>query len=259
MTTSIPAPTAKPSRAVIGKLAALSDRLRSRGLSHATRHLHTVLLHRAHDIVERHTRDGQDGTTGKRELDTLQITSANRHAGVHYLPTPWRVLDWVHDALPADKSNWTFIDLGAGKGRAVLSAASRPYASVIGVEFAAELATIAHDNLKAIAPFETGSAEIVHADATEFALPHTPAIVFMFNPFGSSVMTQVAAAIARSYQAAPRPIIIAYLNPEHAGIWQATPDFAPASLSAASALRLRALSPYTLALYASPEALPLWR
>ncbi len=244
----------KPSPTIIGKVAAVSKRLRAQGLRKTTRHLKTVLLHRAHDIAERRARHAVDGTTGKHELDVLQITSANKSAGVHYLPTPWRVLDWVHDALPEDKSDWTFIDLGAGKGRAVLSAASRPYHAVVGVEFAAELAEIAHDNLKSIAPFDASSAEIVHGDATEFAFPDSPTIVFMFNPFGASVMNHVATAIAKSYAAAPRPIIIAYLNPEHAEIWETATTFAPLPLGTASALRLRTLSPYTLALYASPEA-----
>jgi 16S rRNA G966 N2-methylase RsmD len=244
----------QPSRVMSGKVAALTDRLRSGGLQSTARHVRTVLLHRAHDLVDRRTYGDTDATTGKHELDALEIASANKSAGVHYLPTPWRVLDWVHDALPADKSDWTFIDLGAGKGRAVISAASRPYRRVIGVEFAKELARTAEENLKSIAPFEAGSAEIKHADATEFAFPAEPTVVFMFNPFDASVMTPVAAAIARSYQGDPRPIIIAYLNPALTEIWRVTPGFEPVALPSALALRMRTLSPYALDLYATAEA-----
>src|SRR5690606_8464783 len=136
----------------------------------------------------------QDPTAGKHELTELAIDSAHRDAGVHYLATPWRVLDWVQDALPGSKADWTFLDLGCGKGRALRSALDHGYGKVIGVEFAAELAATAK-GLVASHP-RASRAMVHHADAVTFPLPGGPLVGFLFNPFGPPVIDAVAARIA---------------------------------------------------------------
>ena len=76
----------------------------------------------------------------------------------------------------------------------------------------------------------------------------------MFNPFGPPVIDHVAAAIARSYSEAPRPIIIAYLNPRHSDVFEALDDFHEVTLGGLLAAKFHLLSPYHLKLYATAEA-----
>ena len=72
-------------------------------------------------------------------LDELTIDSDNRADGVEYEATPLLVIGWIQRLLPRDISGWSFIDVGAGRGRVVIAAARYPYRQVLGVEFATEL------------------------------------------------------------------------------------------------------------------------
>ena len=217
--------------------------------------LKAVILRRSHLWLE--ARTVGDTTTGKHELADLAITSVHRQAGVHYLATPWRVLNWVQRALPRDKSRWTFLDLGCGKGRALLSAADQNYKAIIGVEFANELATAATGALKAHPHAQ--NAIVHHADAATISLPDGPLVVFMFNPFGPPVIDAVADAIASSHAASPRPLLVAYLNPEHADVFERHPCLARVALPRLVRTKFTTLSPYALDLYATKEAIPLLR
>ena len=52
--------------------------------------------------------------------------------------------------VPADLSEFTFIDFGAGMGRALLIASDYPFRSIIGVELLPSLADIAEQNLRKV-------------------------------------------------------------------------------------------------------------
>jgi predicted RNA methylase len=91
---------------------------------------------------------------------------------------------------------FSFIDVGAGMGRAMLLAAELPFRQVVGVELNPTLARIARKNLtvwrasgRARAPMR-----LVCRDAAEFRLPEGPCLAFLFNPFGAPVMRRVLAA-----------------------------------------------------------------
>lgn len=218
-------------------------------------------LNRMHLEHDRRTVAGgaRDLTSGKIELNDLTIKSENSKAGIFYLPSPWAVLGWMHAALPQAKEQWTFVDLGAGIGRAALSAARHPYARVVGVEFAGELAAAARAVIAAAGKQQAGSVEIVHMDAVDYVLPNGPVIVFLFDPFEPPVIDRVAESIARSYGEEPRPIIVAYLHPRHSAVFDALDGFVVVKGRLRARLLLRMLSPYRLKLYATPECLSAWR
>jgi len=201
----------------------------------------------------------REATAGKTELAELTIESPHREDGVFHLATPWAVLDWLHEALPENKADWAFVDLGAGKGRAVLAAARRPYRRVVGVEFASELADAARRLIASAEGLRAGSVEILHMDAAQYELPEGPVIVFLFDPFDSPVIKQVAASIARSYAQDPQPIVIAYLNPRYPTVFADLDAFTPVKPGGRPALLLRLFCPYDLELHATRECLPLWR
>lgn len=234
-----------------GRLARLGHLVHSHGPRAFVRHVATAGVQRLHTIAEITAQRwrGPDPTGGKHELDELTIAGPNGGAGVHFLSTPWAVLDWVHSAVPPAAQSATFVDLGAGKGRAVLSAARRAYPRVIGVEFASELAAIAADNVVA-AGHGTDRVTIVAGDAADFALPEGPLVVFLFNPFGPPVIDRVAARIANAARARVEPIHVAYLNPVHARVFAADPAFVPVRQPWRTRLALATLSPYRLHIYA---------
>src|SRR5688572_5705185 len=82
---------------------------------------------------------------GRRvELSQLEIESANKVHGSPYEPTPFGVLEDMLIDLDIDHQRYTFVDLGAGKGRILCLASAWPWKRIVGVEFSRELHKIAH-------------------------------------------------------------------------------------------------------------------
>lgn len=111
--------------------------------------------------------------------------------------------------------DFTFLDLGSGKGRTLLMASDYPFQRIIGVELLPSLHQIAQENLRQYksAAQKCFSLESVCGDATEFPLPTVPLVIFLFNPFPESGMRRVAANLELSLREHPRPVYILYHNP----------------------------------------------
>ena len=116
--------------------------------------------------------------------------------------------------------DFTFLDLGSGKGRTLLMASDYPFRRIIGVELLPSLHQVAQQNL-AQYKSETQKCfflETVCADATTYALPDDPLVIYLFNPFPEGGLKQALANLASSLHARPRPVHLLYHNPllEHA-------------------------------------------
>jgi D-alanine-D-alanine ligase len=112
--------------------------------------------------------------------------------------------------------SYSFVDLGAGMGRAMLLAAEMPFGEVAGVELNPELARIAKKNLavwtasgRARCPIR-----ILNQDAAEFEFPSNPCVVFLFNPFGATVLRRLIKKIASVFHDRPDEIDLLYVNHE---------------------------------------------
>ena len=96
------------------------------------------------------------------------------------------------ETLPAMSGRieaYTLVDVGAGKGRALLLAAELPFQKVIGVELCAELSGIAQNNVAQwirVARPKT-RIRVVQQDAAKFRWPRTPLLVYLYNPFACSL------------------------------------------------------------------------
>jgi len=80
------------------------------------------------------------------------------------------------------------LDVGAGKGVALLLASQFPFAAVEGVELNCSLARIAQSNIDLWLPTQGSPLAPItlhHADATTHTLPTTPTLAFLFHPFES--------------------------------------------------------------------------
>ena len=112
----------------------------------------------------------------------------DRHATAYYgvAPSVFRALvKHGHRSRPtAAMEEVSFLDLGAGMGRAVLLAAELPFRQVLGVELNPTLARIARKNLtvwRASGRART-QMKIISGDAVEFRLPAGPRLACLFNP-----------------------------------------------------------------------------
>jgi hypothetical protein len=127
-----------------------------------------------------------------------------------YGETPWSALPRIFKYLRLDFSRFTFIDMGAGKGRVVLAASAFPFVSVIGVELTQSLSRIAENNLVTCRFLRRRAkdASIVGCDATELAVPATPCVFYFYNPFSFNVMELVVKNIVNSYRQSPRDLYL---------------------------------------------------
>ncbi|MGA2743212.1 MAG: class I SAM-dependent methyltransferase [Candidatus Sulfotelmatobacter sp.] len=114
-----------------------------------------------------------------------------------------------------DFRDFTFVDLGCGKGRTLLMASDYPFRKIIGVELLPALHQIALDNLRQYksAAQKCFALETICADATAFPFPEGPLVLYLFNPFPESGMRRVVANLAESLRADPRPVYVLYHNP----------------------------------------------
>src|ERR1051326_9070709 len=64
-----------------------------------------------------------------------------------YQPTEPALFHEMLDSLKVDFSDFTFIDIGSGKGRTLLMASDYPFRKILGVELLPELHRVAQENI----------------------------------------------------------------------------------------------------------------
>lgn len=160
----------------------------------------------------------------------------DRHFTAYYAVAPsvfqGMIVRWrqcqpsAHPLAPIDA--YTFIDVGAGMGRAMLLASTYPFRAVLGVELHPALARIGRRNLaiwraagSALAPMR------MHCrDAAEFPLPPGPCVAFLFNPFGAPVLRRLLRAWSRDLTERAGQLDILYVNNEQESVLERESGFA---------------------------------
>lgn len=135
-----------------------------------------------------------------------------------YVPAPYGALHWMLRRLPVRKEESTFVDYGAGKGRAVFVAGTYPFRRVIGVECAPRLVEVAERNAVRMRGRRAGAVEFVLADATTYDLPDDANVLHFFNPFLGETLARVFDRIRASWERRSRPaapLHVLYLNDDH--------------------------------------------
>ena len=140
---------------------------------------------------------------------------------------------WRQTSPPHHITDYTFLDIGAGKGRAVLLASEFPFRQIIGVELNPAMAEIARANLdlwrRAHASDPTASAvapiHIVQDDALNLPLPATPTVVFLFHPFEGPVLKGLLRRIESAFIHRAGDLDLLYVNAEHGSILNRHPAF----------------------------------
>ena len=123
--------------------------------------------------------------------------------------------DQMFEALDLEWPRFTFVDMGSGKGRALLLASRFPFRRIVGVEIAKELSETAAANVKKFsAPWQRCRDIETHTgDAAEFNFPAGPFVLFLYQPFLAPVMKRCVKNLARSLAAEPREVYVVYVNP----------------------------------------------
>jgi SAM-dependent methyltransferase len=125
------------------------------------------------------------------------------------------MIEALREQSQLDFREFTFIDLGSGKGRTLLMASDYPFRRVVGVDLLPELHRAALENLSKYKS-ETQKCfalESICADATEFRFPDEPTVLYLFNPFPEAGLRRMIAGLERSLREHPRAVYVLYHNP----------------------------------------------
>lgn len=137
---------------------------------------------------------------------------------------------WLQTSPPHPIDHYTFLDIGAGKGRAMLTAALHPFGQVIGVEINPTLAAIARENIRifAASPYARplAPATLIEADVLAFPLPHGPTVAFLFHPFEAPLLRRFLALIEQHLAGIATPAFdLLYVNAELSAVLDRHPAF----------------------------------
>lgn len=125
------------------------------------------------------------------------------------------MLDALHQQTHLGFRDLVFLDLGSGKGRTLLMASDYPFRRIVGVELLLALHQAAQENLNRYRSESQKcfALESICADATEFAFPVEPTVLYLFNPFPEVGLKRVMANLEQSLLANPRSVYVLYHNP----------------------------------------------
>ncbi|HZY99758.1 MAG TPA: class I SAM-dependent methyltransferase [Candidatus Baltobacteraceae bacterium] len=162
---------------------------------------------------------------------------AYAHA-THYEPVPVADFHALMRSVPkAFVHASTFVDVGAGMGRAVLLAREYPFKQVVGIELAPHLFEIARENLARGHGFDVAckDARLIRADARKRKMPRGGLVVFLYNPFDAEALDAVLDRIA---DRGDREVFFLYHTPVHADRLTQRGYEALATLSCGAAYRV---------------------
>jgi histone methylation protein DOT1 len=134
-----------------------------------------------------------------------------------YQPTEPALFHEMLAALNIAFEDFTFIDLGSGKGRTLLMASDYPFRRIVGIELLPELHRVAQENLEkykseAQRCFQL---ESLCTDARQYIFPAEPVVLYLSNPLPRAGLAQVIDNLERSLGQHPRKVRVLYHNPMH--------------------------------------------
>lgn len=210
----------------MGLVTRLGNSIRTRGLGptlHAAkRHVQTAISMLADSGYDRSHGVRTSGVVEIEEMRDVQSPRLSR--GMRYEPTranPFRRI-MRSLALPTDG---TFVDVGCGRGRVLIMAAELGFQNVIGIEYSPELCRVARQNLVGAA--RGADIRVIEQDAALYSFERDQTVIYMFNPFGTEVMTEVLDRIDVSLEAAPRTMWLVYQYPEARHAIESRATFSP--------------------------------
>jgi SAM-dependent methyltransferase len=188
-----------------------------------------------HDGLIRHPFDLEFGVRTSGLIAGRHLASDRRHdrhitAYYGIAPSVFQgmIIRWRRCRTVAPIDVYTFLDIGAGMGRAMLLASAYPFHAVVGVELHPTLARIGRRNMALwrAAGHSCTRMRMHCRDAADFPLPAGPCVAFFFNPFGAPVLRRLLRAWSSTLAHRPGQLDILYVNNEQESVLAREPGFA---------------------------------
>jgi hypothetical protein len=159
------------------------------------------------------------------DLDPDAAGDAGAHA-THYEAVPVDDFRAMLAMLPQGViERSTFVDIGAGLGRAMILAAEHPFKQVWGIELSPGLYEVANENLDVARrrKLRCSDLRIVRGDARIADYPSGNLVVFLFNPFDADALWMTLDALAHRSNAGD--VYLLYHTPVERAVIDAQPEW----------------------------------
>ncbi len=161
-------------------------------------------------------------SVGGLDIPDDRLIHANRYEAV-----PADAFDRIMRELPIAYETFVFVDLGSGKGRALLLASRFPFLEIVGVEISAVLTRVSLSN---ICIFENSlqkcrEIKALCQDALEYHFPRENFVLYLYNPFDDSTLRPLVLRICESIRQFPRKVFVIYYMPAYRMLWDEAKAF----------------------------------
>jgi predicted RNA methylase len=148
-------------------------------------------------------------TSGQIDLVDIDVVGPNRDHGFSSVSTSPSAYAFLSAFFPADWKKFTFVDVGCGKGRVLMLAASQGFDTIIGIEFVPLICQVAEQNLARFSGRRPNKWSIVNADATTVDLPSgVPLLIYSFNPFDAEIWRKFIPALLKANEVEKNPLCL---------------------------------------------------
>ncbi len=141
------------------------------------------------------------------KLDAVSRSYIHSHGYQAFCP---HTLADILAGLPIRREQYEFIDLGCGKGRAMIVAHEIGFRRVTGVELSPGLCRSAERNLAACQI----SSRVHCQDAAAFSPPAGPCVLYLYNPFRAKVLGRLVRNIERRLKESTADLWVVYVSPK---------------------------------------------
>lgn len=156
-------------------------------------------------------------TGGNIEKAAVGVTDVD---AIKYVPAIEPVMRDViaHAARFADLGQLSFVDLGCGKGRALIMASWYPFRAVHGVELVQRFADVAQDNITAYLArprreIQCSKLTVACANALHCDFPDGDLLIFLHRPFKGQVFQAVLDRLHDLAARSGRRVLVVYICP----------------------------------------------
>lgn len=193
----------------------------------------------------------------KRGIETCELAFISE-LGDNPVDFSGFLIDELYGALPIilfnaihrpgsklSRTDASYVDIGAGKGRMLILAAEKGYKNILGIEYVPSLAQIGIDNceiaLKDMKDVKWANEAI---DATTMKYPDTDLLVFLNNSFDRPMFDHWLNNLMKDLKDNPREMVLIYNHSICSHVLDSTPGLERVEYSPLDRLYLNALNPH---------------
>jgi tetratricopeptide (TPR) repeat protein len=148
-------------------------------------------------------------TTGVTYHEDLGMNIKNQSHATYYRGSDSLFFNNTLSTLKINFRDYTFIDYGSGKGKALFLASEFSFKKTIGIEFSQVLDAAAQENIR---QFKNNAIEAFCMDAVDFKIPNEPLVCYFYDPFDEYIMAKVIGNLRNAYAEYKKNIIVIYNN-----------------------------------------------